>query len=513
MQVMTFAAIEIGSYSVGMEIFEISRKQGIRRIDSIRQRLELGRDTFTSGKISAAQVEELCRIMKEFVQIMDGYKTGGYRAVGTSALREAANNLFIVSRIKQQTGLVVELLSNSEQRFYGYKAIAAREAAFQKIIEKGTAIVDIDGGSVQVSLYDKDTLVTTQNIRLGNMRIRERLRELEKQTTHYEQLVEELIQHEISGFKKMYLKERKIENVILVGDYFTNRLLESGGAAHNRVFSKETFVAWYEKLMGGSTMELAVKMGIPSEYATLLKPGMIIYRRLIDEMEANTVWTPGVRLSDGLAYDFGEKEGFIKSAHNFENDIMMAAKNIGKRYAVNKAHVALVDMVAAAIFNGMKKIHGLGNREQLLLRIAVLLHDCGKYISMSNVGECSYNVIMSTEMIGLSHVEREMIANIVKYNTSRFPQYESFCRNSSLDKQQYLTVAKLTAMLRLANAMDRSHLQKVENIKAAVKDSQLVLAIQTRRDFILETGLLTEKLDFFEEVFSIRPVLKTKIIN
>lgn len=345
------------------------------------------------------------------------------------------------------------------------------------------------------------------------MRIRERLRELERQTTHYEQLVEQLIRHEISSFKKMFLKERKIENVILVGDYFTNRLLEGSKISQNRVLSRETFAAWYEQLLNGSAIELAAKMGIPAEYASLLTPGVIIYRRLIEEMGADTVWIPGVRLSDGLAYDFGEKEGLIKSAHNFENDIMMAARNIGKRYAVNKAHVVLVDKIATAVFDGMRKIHGLLNRERLLLRIAVMLHDCGKYISMSNVGECSYNVIMSTEMIGLSHAEREMIANIVKYNTGSFPHYEMFCQSSSLNKEQYLTVAKLTAMLRLANAMDRSHLQKVENIKAALKDSSLVLSVQTKQDYILETGLLTDKQDFFEEVFSIRPVLKTKIIN
>src|SRR5699024_12697742 len=67
----------------------------------------------------------------------------------------------VLGRIEQSAGIKVELLSNSEQRFYTYKGIAAKEAAFQKIIEKGTAILDVDGGSIQISLFDKDTLVTT----------------------------------------------------------------------------------------------------------------------------------------------------------------------------------------------------------------------------------------------------------------------------------------------------------------------------------------------------------------
>ena len=98
-----------------------------------------------------------------------------YRAVASSALREAQNSLFIIGKIRQLTGLEVTILSNSEQRFLGYKALATMETDFNKIIEKGTAIIDLDGGSTQVSLFDKDALVTTQNLRMGSVRIRERL--------------------------------------------------------------------------------------------------------------------------------------------------------------------------------------------------------------------------------------------------------------------------------------------------------------------------------------------------
>ena len=171
MQMATFAAIDIGTYDVFLEIFEISRKQRIRSIDKIRHRIELGKDTYTNGKISPEMEEELCSVLGDFVRIMDGYKVNAYRAVATSSLREAENSLFILGKIRQLTGLKVTILSNSEQRFLGYKALATMETDFNKIIEKGTAIVDLDGGSVQLSLFDKDALVTTQNLRMGSVRI------------------------------------------------------------------------------------------------------------------------------------------------------------------------------------------------------------------------------------------------------------------------------------------------------------------------------------------------------
>ena len=145
MQVATFAAIDIGSYDVTLEIFEISKKTGIHSIDTIRHRLELGKDTYAHGKIGPEMVEELCKILQDFVRIMEGYQVDAHRAIATSALREAENNLFILGKIRQMTGLNVEILSNSEQRFLSYKAIASIESRFNKMIEKGTAIVDVDG--------------------------------------------------------------------------------------------------------------------------------------------------------------------------------------------------------------------------------------------------------------------------------------------------------------------------------------------------------------------------------
>ena len=108
-----------------------------------------------------------------------------------------------------------------------YKSIASKGETFRRIIEEKTAILDIGGGSIQISLFDKDALVTTQNIRMGSLRIRERLAGIQSETEHYEEMVEELIWNEVSSFKKMYLKDRKIENIMLIGDVFTDSVYQN----------------------------------------------------------------------------------------------------------------------------------------------------------------------------------------------------------------------------------------------------------------------------------------------
>ena len=229
-------------------------------------------------------------------------------------------------------------------------------------------------------------------------------------------------------------------------------------------------------------------------------------------MGAKQLWSPGVVLCDGIGFEYGQKNGLIKEEHDFEQDILACAFNLSKRYMGNKKRSETLENIALTIFDSMKKIHGLGKRERLLLSLATILHDCGKYISMSNLGECSYNIILYTEIIGVSHIEREMVANVVKFNHLKFGYYDVMSQSSNMDRETYLKIAKLTAILKLANGLDRSHKQKFKDIKVSLKDHELIITVNTNDDITLEKGMLSNRADFFEEVYSVRPVIKQRRI-
>ena len=508
MAVTTFAAIDISSYEITMKIFEFSKKGSFRTVDDIRYRLNLGVGVYSGGTMEVDKVDTICEVLNDFKRIMAEYGVKEYRACTTSVFREMKNPLIIIEQIFRRTGIHVEVLSNAEQHFLGYKSIAAIESGFKKIIQKGTAILDVGGGNLQVSLFDKDALVTTQSFKMGSMRIRERLKELEKTTTHYDQLIKEFIRNDLTAFQRLYLKDRDIKNVILMGDFLTDTIFQEELEDH--IITSEEFTKRYEKIIYKIEQALAEEMDIDPEYASLVIPTMVICKSFLEIFQAESIWVPGVSLLDGIAYDYGEKKKIIKSVHNFENDILVASRNIAKRYSTGKDHIKGTTDIALTIFDSMKKIHGMGARERLLLQIAVQLHDCGKYISMADVAECSYRIIMATEIIGLSTEERKIIASAVRYNTTEFVYCGNYDRGPGIDRQQYLLVAKLTAILRLANAMDRSHYQKVEALRVVLKDRELQMIIDSSRDISLELGLLRDKVQFFEEVFGIRLVLKRK---
>ncbi|MBQ1492975.1 MAG: HD domain-containing protein, partial [Blautia sp.] len=188
----------------------------------------------------------------------------------------------------------------------------------------------------------------------------------------------------------------------------------------------------------------------------------------------------------------------------------VASRNIAKRYSSAKNHIQGTTALALALFDGTKKVHGMGQRERLLLRIAVQLHDTGKYISIGDVAENSYQIIMSTEIIGLSTEERQIIAAAVRYNNAPFDFSRVYQENPGMSADRYLLVAKLTAILRLANALDRSHYQKIKGLRTTMKDRELTVTMDSDQDVSLELGLLADKVAFFEEIFGVRLVLRRK---
>lgn len=518
MAIKLFAAIDVGSFELELGIYEVLPKYGIRRVDHVRHVIALGKDTYKNGKISYELVEEMCGVLQQFAEIMESYKISEYRAYATSAMREARNNQIVLDQIRVRTGIEVQIISNSEQRFISYKAIASKDAEFNKTIQKGTAIVDVGFGSMQISLFDKDALISTQNLLLGVLRIREMMSNMQADIRMENTLIEELVDNELMTFKKMYLKDREIKNLIGIGECILYLSRGSGtGKPVDRV-TAEDFKAFYEKLVDMPLYQIEERFGVNSDYAALLMPAAIIYRRVLELTGAEMFWIPGIRLCDGIAAEYAEETRAVKFSHDFTEDILAASRNMAKRYKCHASHTADMEKHVLDIFDSMKRYHGMGKRERLLLQISAIIHSCGKFIGMKYTGESGYNIIMSTEIIGLSHMEREIIANVVRYNSIDF-DYNEVIFNEDLfrDTKGELThndvtilIAKLTAILRLANAMDRSHKQKLHDCRLNVKEGQLLVTTTYGGDMTLEAVAFAQKADFFEEIFGIRPVLKQK---
>lgn len=501
-----FAAIYIGSYEVSLKVFELAPKKPIHEIDHIRARIEIGRDAYQKGYIDYELMEELGKILSEYKKVMESYGTNDYTAYAGAAFRGIKNEMFVIDQLYIRTGIRIQVPSNSEHRFIGYKSVAFQEE-FNEMTKQGTAVVDVGGGNLQITLFSEGKVITTQHMVLGTLRLREQLSSIKNDVSHYENQLEELVNKDLEVFKSLYLKDYKMKYIIFMGEYIME-LMKRVEKKGNKVVSAEKFVKSMRKLYKKGAEQIVAELDLENENDPLLVPYIVVYTRLAEELNAEEIWAPGYNVSDGMAYDYAERRRIIKPTHDFNEDIISAAKELSRRYEGFSPHIDALTEMSSLIFDAMKKMHGMGKRERLLLQTAAILHDCGKYVSLAHGPECAYNIIMESEIIGLSHLERQIVASVVLYNTYPLAAYEDLA--DRLDRDSYRKVAKLAAILRVANAMDRSHKQKFKNVKAVLRGTQLVITIDTADNIILERKLFAVRAELFERVFGIKPVIREK---
>ena len=269
MAVRMFAAIEVGSFELEMGIYEISGKNRIRQVDHVRHVISLGSDTYNDRKISYEMVEELCRVLEDFSRIMKGYRITEYRAYATSAMREAKNSRIVLEQIRVRTGLTVQIISNSEQRLLTYKALAVADDEFDRNIRKGTAILDVGFGSMQISLFDEKLLVSTENLPLGVLRIGELLKNVSSTAEGTRRIIGEMVESELSNYQKMYLEERRIKHVIGTGENIMYLFRYEDGGKPLQWVTREQFDRLYERLSGMDPEAVEEQFGVSAEVSVL----------------------------------------------------------------------------------------------------------------------------------------------------------------------------------------------------------------------------------------------------
>ena len=166
-------------------------------------------------------------------------------------------------------------------------------------------------------------------------------------------MVEEFIRNDLMSFQRLYLKDKEISNLILMGDFLTDTIFQEKSGEN--IITKTEFLKKYDSIVNMSDYDLADSMGLEPEYASLIIPNMVIIRNFIELFQAEALWIPGVSLLDGIAYDYAEKNKYLKSAHNFENDILVASRNIARRYSSGKDHLTGTCDLALDIFDSTKR--------------------------------------------------------------------------------------------------------------------------------------------------------------
>lgn len=499
-----FAAIDLGSTEITMKIAQISKKEGITVLDTVKYDIFLGKEVYRTGKISYNIVEKICCCFEEYLRIMKEYGVDEYVCYATTAVREASNSEYIIDQINIRTGIKVNIISNEEERFLHNKALALKSDYFDDIIDAGAVIVDVASGSVQVSFYDKAELKFSQNIPMGSLRVFELLSDINNTTAAFSDMLKDFIKSNIKKYKRVFFKNPSYKYFVAISNQI-KYIKKICGTSNDNITVNDLDMV-YEKIENMGVQYIEDKYEIPYDSAQLILPTVLFYKTFLDSENDKIIIAPEISLTDGILVEYVEKNAYTHTKHIFTEDIILSAKYYAGKYDVESGHYTKVMEIGTCLINTLSKKFGLSKRHSVLLKVASIFADTGYYINLNNYNIYSYDIVKANPILGLSQKEHEIISSVVLFQNGVF-DFDAYNRYS---KNRKLLISKLSAILSLSQALDVEYKQNVEKVKSSIRNGILYINVYSNDDLILEQREFNKAQDFFEEVFGIKAVLVKK---
>lgn len=288
---MKFAAIDIGSNAIRLLIEEVHIDEGryhIEKVSLTRVPVRLGEDVFTKGKIGKQKVNQLVKTMTAFAYLMEVHDTAIYRACATSAMREAKNKRAVIKKVKEESGIEIELLSGDEEAnliFSNYFA--------QNLNTKANYLyIDVGGGSTELTLIKNGKRIKGQSFELGTVRM-------------LSNAVDAKVWERARRWIQSSFKDNEVVTAIGTGGNI-NTLFKIIGKKPNQTISITEIKEQYEALRALTMEQRITKLKMKPDRADVIIPACEIYLRLMGYANISNMIVPKIGLADGVILDLFE---------------------------------------------------------------------------------------------------------------------------------------------------------------------------------------------------------------
>jgi exopolyphosphatase/guanosine-5'-triphosphate,3'-diphosphate pyrophosphatase len=505
-----FGIVDMGSNAIRFLIAE-ANAGAIAVLESHRLPVRLGRDVFHTGQIPDTTLADTVDAFRRFKATCDRFGVSRIRAIATSAMRDARNRDLLVDRVRDATGIDIEVISGTQEAYLLKLGVETRID-----LQSGCSLlVDVGGGSVEVVLVEKGQVISADSYRLGALRMLESLRDAEGSGETFVELLQKhlkSLEHRIAD----RFEARKIDRYVAVGgnvdslvDLVAARLGtgKQQGVDSCPLADLQAEVAELAKL---SVQERIDRRGLKPDRADTIVPAGIVYGRLGELAGVDTVLAPRVGIKDGLLTEVVQGHFDAFAAEDHVDVVLSSCRAMGRRFHSEKEHGETVLVLARQLFDQTKELHGLGGRARVLLEAAALLHDVGVAVNNDGHHKHSQYLIQSSDLVGLSDEERQLVALLARFHRKAPPgrEHEEFM---ALRRRERTLVERLTALLRLADALDRQHAGVVRGVVVKVREDSMelrpILAGDPRTRLTLEAKAVEEKGALFWQLFGRQPRL------
>jgi len=502
------AVIDVGSSGIRMEIAEIGVDGGSRRLDSLHRSVLLGNDTFNTGRLSNESTLAACEALRQFRRVMDGLGVSRYRAVATSAVREADNCDAILDRVQMSTGFELDVIDGTEQSQLTYSAVQHSLADVVDFESGVVAVIEVGGGALDVMLIDGGEAVYADTFALGAIRMRQALRGLRGSARDRQSLLRHVVHTYAQNISWTIPLDRVQTLIALGGDvrFLAQQVLpETPSSSHLWVIPRADFLAACERIASEDIDDLAEHYHLSFGDASTLAPALLLQDEIVQGTKIDRVFVSSANIRDGLLLDMARGD-IDEGLEAYTRQIVASAIGLARKYHTDEEHASHVAALALSLFDEMETEHGLSKHERLLLEVAAILHEAGLYVHNRSHHKHALYLISSSEIFGLRKNDINMVANIARYHRRSTPQ-ASHGQYMALERSERVAVCKLAAILRVADALDKSHARAIRSPRFEIRERELRILVPRDTDIRLESLYLEEKGDLFLEMFGLTPTL------
>jgi len=486
---MRIAAIDIGTNSIHMIVVQVRPDLSFEVIDREKDMVRLGAGGLDGKSLTPSALTASLQTLAKFKRIAESNKVDEIVAAATSATREADNGGDFIAEVDRQTGIRIKVISGTEEARLIHLA-----AGYGVDVGGSTAVVvDIGGGSVEVTLGTATHLTLGRSFKVGVIRLTERFVHSDPLSRRDQRRLVKHLNREVGGYLDQVAKkgfDRVIGTSGTILSLGAMALAEDRGVEAEDLRNQRVTARSLHKLrkrIVETDIEGRLRMpAMDPRRADLSVAGAVLFDSIIQRLGADEFTLCDLALREGLVLDYIHRNSArIRKAERYPDVRRRSVIELGERCGYWPDHAQQVARLALSIFDQTRSVHGLSEKEREWLEYGALLHDVGVHISYERHHRHSYYLIKNGDLRGFEPEETEVIALIARYHRQATPKkaHEGYCELRGFLRR---TVKTLSAIVRLAEGLDRSHAQALGGLDLYPRGDDYLARLRANGDAELE---------------------------
>ena len=512
------AAIDIGTNSIHMVVVQINPTlPTFTIIAKEKDTVRLGDRNLKTGELTPEAIERAMAALRRCKDLAVSFNADQIIGVATSAAREAPNGKQFLQRVESELGLFVNLISGQEEARRIYLGVLSG----MEFNGHPHIIIDIGGGSTELILGDSHEARFLSSTKVGAVRLTQEYVTTDpisdEEFLYLQAYVRGLLERPVAELRALLEPNEVPQLVGTSGTIETLAIInakekigEEPDPLSGYRMSREDLKELIERFASMSYEERLDVSGMSEKRAEIILAGALVLLEAMTMLELDSITICERALREGMIVDWMLTHGFIENRLRYQGEVRdRSVIKIAHKYQVNLDHSERVAAFALSLFDQTRgELHDWGDSERELLWSAAILHNCGLYISHSSHHKHSYYLIRNAELLGFTDLEIEVIANLARYHRRTKPKKKHDNYNNLPSKEYRQMVSQLSAILRLAVALDRRQIGAIQKIQCEYlpDDKELHLHLfpsDPEDNCALELWSLNYKKDIFEEEYGI----------